>query len=133
MDNDCVEHNEYEGYIYRYTDGEMPQEGWIQSCFKCYQYTSNTVYFKQIKNRGKDFAIYIYVCRKCMNKINKSEVENVHLHLSIFSSLSSKYCFHLKCPHLLNVLYDNHDPTRHHWEFEILFSPKMSTLIERPL
>lgn len=73
VNDDCEEYNEYEGYIYRYTNRNMPEEGWMQSCFKCYQYTSNTVYFKQIKNRGEDFAIYIYVCRKCMNKINKSE------------------------------------------------------------
>ena len=57
--------------IYIYRDSHLPEEGWLQSCFKCYQFTSKTILFKTYKTKKKNveyyWEIYIHVCNKCNN------------------------------------------------------------------
>ena len=34
--------------VYIYRDSHLPEKGWIQSCFHCYTYTSNTIDFTYV-------------------------------------------------------------------------------------
>ena len=57
--------------IYIYRDSHLPEEGWLQSCFECYQITSKTILFKTYKTNKKNieyyWEIYIHLCNKCKN------------------------------------------------------------------
>jgi hypothetical protein len=63
--------------IYIYRDSHLPEEGWLQSCFQCYQITSKTCLFKTYKTKKKNsktyWEIYIHVCNKCNNHLKNDE------------------------------------------------------------
>ena len=49
--------------IYIYRDSHLPEEGWLQSCFNCYQITSKLILFKKYKTNKNNVIIYweIYI------------------------------------------------------------------------
>ena len=61
--------------IYIYRDSHLPEEGWLQSCFDCYQITSKIILFKTyktIKNNVEIYwEIYIHLCNTCKCDENK--------------------------------------------------------------
>tara|TARA_X000000368_G_C22969052_1_gene684587 strand:- start:511 stop:789 length:279 start_codon:yes stop_codon:yes gene_type:complete len=55
--------------IYIYRDSHLPEEGWLQSCFDCYQITSKLILFKTYKTNNNNadiyWEIYIHQCNNC--------------------------------------------------------------------
>lgn len=59
--------------VYIYRDSHLPEKGWIQSCFHCYTYTSNTIDFTYIIKKQIMYQIDIYLCEHCELMLNNSE------------------------------------------------------------
>lgn len=62
-----------------YRKSHLPKNGWIQACFLCYNYTSDTVCVKE-----KEYAKYIlefntYVCESCQYGILPPKEFNIEL------------------------------------------------------
>jgi|18_taG_2_1085343.scaffolds.fasta_scaffold36493_2 hypothetical protein len=51
--------------IILYRDSRLPEEGWLQSCFYCYQITGSTILYKTIKKTRYLYDIEVYLCRHC--------------------------------------------------------------------
>ena len=64
--------------IYLYRDSEMPEKGWLQSCFLCYAFTSRLDDFKKEScNRGCILNQYlVFICKDCAVKIKNKEIYN---------------------------------------------------------
>ncbi len=72
--------------VYLYRDSHLPEQGWLQSCFRCYSITSKLYSFKTIENKKKIYQFKIYLCCPCQRKINDNEDE-----LLKFSNRVNKY------------------------------------------
>lgn len=63
--------------IYIYRESRLPEEGWLQSCFECYQFTSKTILFKTYKTKKIYLKIYwefyVHVCKNCSNQLKNDE------------------------------------------------------------
>lgn len=58
-----------------YRESNMPTEGWIQSCFKCYILTSRDILFKTYKKNNNVCEINVFLCTSCKNKLKKKVTE----------------------------------------------------------
>ena len=54
--------------VYLYRDSHLPEEGWLQSCFRCYSITGKLFFFKTIENKKKIYQFKIYMCPSCQKK-----------------------------------------------------------------
>tara|TARA_B100000902_G_C27111479_1_gene813810 strand:- start:506 stop:757 length:252 start_codon:yes stop_codon:yes gene_type:complete len=72
--------------VYLYRDSHLPEQGWLQSCFRCYSITSKLYSFKTIENKKKIYQFKIYMCPSCQKKINNDEDE-----FNKFSNRANKY------------------------------------------
>ena len=61
--------------IYIYNDSHLPEEGWIQACFKCKELTSKTILFKTFHKDEILYEFYVYICGKCKRKNSKLSYE----------------------------------------------------------
>jgi len=64
--------------IYLYRDSDMPEKGWLQSCFLCYAFTSRLNDFKkETCNKGSIMNHYVvFVCKDCVEKLKEKEIYN---------------------------------------------------------
>ena len=60
--------------IYIYRDSHLPEEGWIQSCFNCYTYTSSTIDYKVIKYKQVIYECNIYLCPACDKFLHSDDI-----------------------------------------------------------
>lgn len=68
--------------IYIYRDSNMPENGWIQSCYHCCCYTANHKLIKIIKLKHsiyKHWEFNVYLCKKCQKHLchKKNALEHV--------------------------------------------------------
>ena len=79
--------------IYIYRDSHLPDEGWLQSCFECYQITSKLILFKTYKTKQKNvniyWEIYIHMCNPCNDCIQNEE--NQKEFLNNYNKYINKY------------------------------------------
>ena len=58
--------------IYIYRDSHLPEKGWLQSCYRCYQITHHTANFKTIKKENTKYShweFHTFVCKTCQNHL----------------------------------------------------------------
>ena len=55
-------------YIY-YESEKMPDNGWMQSCFKCELFTAKTLIYREQEDR----TYIVYVCNNCKKTLTKRE------------------------------------------------------------
>lgn len=79
--------------IFIYRDSRLPEEGWIQSCFHCYTYTSNTIDYTVIRRRKTIYECDVYLCPTCEELLEKIE------------NLDKKQKFKLKCDSYIKRLF----------------------------
>ena len=72
--------------VYLYRDSHLPEQGWLQSCFKCYSITGKLYSFKTIENKKKIYQFQIYMCPSCQRKIEEDEDAFIK-----FSNRANKY------------------------------------------
>lgn len=77
--------------IHIYRESHLPEKGWLQSCFQCYEITSKIKLFdiyKTDNNRIAYWELYIYMCPKCKRelKYNKKKYK-------LFFNSYKKYIF----------------------------------------
>ena len=66
--------------LYIYRDSRLPEEGWMQSCFRCFSYTNGSVPYDVIDvNEHLRYEIYVYCCASCKNTVDSSEKEYLNL------------------------------------------------------
>ena len=71
--------------VYLYRDSHLPEEGWLQSCFRCYTITSKLYSFKTIENKKK-YINSKFICVLLSKKIINDDNEFVK-----FSNRANKY------------------------------------------
>jgi len=54
--------------IYLYADSHLPEEGWLQSCFRCTEITGKCFLLQTFHKRDKLYEFYIHICAKCKKK-----------------------------------------------------------------
>jgi len=59
--------------IYIYRDSHLPEDGWIQSCFNCYTYTSGTIDYTTIKRKNTIYECNVFLCPECDKTLHKIE------------------------------------------------------------
>ena len=52
-----------------YRKSHLPKEGWIQACFLCYTYTSDTLFVKEKEYPKYILEFTVYVCDSCQHGI----------------------------------------------------------------
>ena len=78
--------------LYIYRDSKLPEKGWIQSCFNCYTFTSNTIDYI-VLNRGHFiYECDVYLCRACDKMLHRPENINKQLR---FRVKCNRYIRHL--------------------------------------
>ena len=56
--------------IYIYKDTKMPEQGWLQGCFICYQITGRLLVYNT-KETSRNITEYaVFVCPDCKKKLN---------------------------------------------------------------
>ena len=55
-------------YIY-YEHEKMPENGWMQSCFKCELFTAKTLIYREEENK----TYIVYVCNNCKKTLTNRE------------------------------------------------------------
>ena len=62
--------------IYLYRDSDMPERGWLQSCFLCYTYTSRLNDFKKEECKKKKLINHyvVFICKDCKDELQKEEI-----------------------------------------------------------
>ena len=78
--------------VYLYRESRLPEEGWIQSCFHCYMYTSNTIDYTYIKHNNILYACDVYLCESCDKYLHK--LENIEKRM-LFENKCTKYLYRL--------------------------------------
>lgn len=58
--------------IYLYRDSHLPEEGWLQSCFKCKEITGKYFLFQTFHKEDDLYEFYIHICSKCKKKFDNS-------------------------------------------------------------
>ena len=58
--------------IYLYRDSHLPEEGWLQSCFKCKEITGKYFLFQTFHKEDNLYEFYIHICSKCKKKFDNS-------------------------------------------------------------
>mgnify|MGYP005735696383 FL=1 len=58
--------------IYIYRDSHLPEEGWLQACFRCNEITGKYFLFQTFHKDGDLYEFYIHTCSKCKNRFNES-------------------------------------------------------------
>ncbi len=59
--------------IYIYKDTKMPECGWLQGCFICYQITGRLIVYNTVE-RGNIITEYdVFVCPLCKKNIQEKE------------------------------------------------------------
>ena len=56
--------------IYLYRDSHLPEEGWLQSCFKCKEITGKYFLFQTFHKEDDLYEFYIHICSKCKKKFD---------------------------------------------------------------
>ena len=51
--------------IMLYRESHLPECGWLQSCFFCYQITGSTILYKSIQTTKYLYDINAYLCKYC--------------------------------------------------------------------
>ena len=72
--------------IYLYRDSHLPEEGWLQSCFKCKEITGKYFLFQTFHKEDDLYEFYIHICSKCKKKFDNSALLYV-----IFSDKCNEY------------------------------------------
>lgn len=59
--------------IYIYKDTKMPERGWLQGCFICYQITGRLLVY-DTKESAKNITEYaVFVCPECKKNLEKND------------------------------------------------------------
>ena len=59
--------------IYIYKDTKMPEHGWLQGCFICYQITGRLLVY-DTKETSKNVTEYaVFVCPQCKKKLQNND------------------------------------------------------------
>ena len=74
--------------IYLYRDSHLPEEGWLQSCFYCYTFTSNTIDYTYIKRNNILYECNVHLCPQCEELLHRPDYIKER---EIFESKCSKY------------------------------------------
>ena len=56
--------------IFIYRDSHLPEEGWLQSCFKCKEITGKYFLFQTFYKEKDVYEFYIHTCSKCKKKFD---------------------------------------------------------------
>ena len=59
--------------IYIYRDSHLPEDGWLQSCFYCYTFTSNIIDYTTIRYKRTLYECNVHLCPTCENFLHKPE------------------------------------------------------------
>ena len=59
--------------IYIYKDTGMPERGWVQGCFICYQKTARLLTFDTKENSKTITEYVVYVCPNCKKELQEKE------------------------------------------------------------
>ena len=51
--------------IYIYRDSHLPEEGWLQACFRCREITGKYFLFQTFHKGDSLYEFYIHTCSKC--------------------------------------------------------------------
>ena len=58
--------------IYIYRDSHLPEEGWLQACFRCKEITGKYFLFHTFYKKQDLYEFYIHTCSKCKKKFDNS-------------------------------------------------------------
>jgi hypothetical protein len=72
--------------IYIFRESKLPKEGWIQSCFHCYEFTSGEILYKRKKVDKIIYQFNIALCPRCRRIFRESPGLNME-----FSKKCDKY------------------------------------------
>ena len=61
--------------IYIYRDSHLPEEGWIQSCFHCYTYTSSVIDYTFFKYKKVIYECDVYLCESCETLLQEDNTQ----------------------------------------------------------
>jgi len=66
--------------IYIYRDSHLPENGWLQSCFKCCSITSNIKLFETVRTYNNNilWEFYIHICPKCVKLLEYDNNDKIH-------------------------------------------------------
>tara|TARA_Y100000816_G_C25721881_1_gene380599 strand:+ start:160 stop:432 length:273 start_codon:yes stop_codon:yes gene_type:complete len=64
--------------IYIYRDSHLPEEGWLQSCFKCAEITGKYILFKTFYKNKELYEFYIHTCNKCKGIFERNPIEYIY-------------------------------------------------------
>ena len=56
--------------IYIYRESHLPEEGWLQACFRCKEITGKYFLFQTFHKDNDLYEFYIHACSKCKKKFD---------------------------------------------------------------
>ena len=55
--------------IYIYRESHLPEEGWLQACFRCKEITGKYFLFQTFHKDDDLYEFYIHACSKCKKNL----------------------------------------------------------------
>ena len=62
--------------IYIYKDTKMPDRGWLQGCFICYQITGRLLVYETVEKNNVITEYAVFLCPTCQNNLKKDKNYN---------------------------------------------------------
>ena len=59
--------------VYIYRSSNMPDEGWLHSCFHCYAITSHLLRIKKKMTFNAIYNVEVYVCLHCRKNLSEND------------------------------------------------------------
>lgn len=79
--------------IYIFRDSKLPKNGWIQSCFNCYEYTSGEILYKRKKVYKTIYQFNISLCPKCRRIFRENPNKNIEFTNRCDNYIATHYSF----------------------------------------
>ena len=58
--------------IYIYRESHLPENGWLQACFRCKAITGKYILFETFHHNEYLYEFYIHTCSRCKRKFDDS-------------------------------------------------------------
>ena len=79
--------------IYIFRESKLPKEGWLQSCFECYDFTSREILYKRKKVGKTIYQFNIAVCPRCCKIFRENAGQNLEFSKKCDNYIARHYSF----------------------------------------
>jgi hypothetical protein len=63
--------------IYIFRESRLPKDGWIQSCFHCYEFTSREILYKREQLDKTIYQFNVTLCPRCRRCFRENPSKNI--------------------------------------------------------